>query len=97
MAGASDAHVTVAGNVYMALRNHLRGSLQRVHLDMNCAWKTTRFFTRCLRHLRRSDRGQSHSKVPRAGAEVLSPPPAHSRPGRQVCCHRKAAHTAEYA
>ena len=26
MAGASDAHVTVAGNVYMALRNHLRGS-----------------------------------------------------------------------
>ena len=25
MAGASDAHVTLAGNVFMALRNHLRG------------------------------------------------------------------------
>ena len=25
MVGASDAHVTIAGNVYMALRQHLRG------------------------------------------------------------------------
>ena len=25
MAGASDAHVTVAGNLFMALRTHLRG------------------------------------------------------------------------
>lgn len=26
MAGASEAHVTVASNVFLALRNHLRGS-----------------------------------------------------------------------
>jgi Uma2 family endonuclease len=26
MAGASDAHVTTAGNVFALLRNHLRGS-----------------------------------------------------------------------
>ena len=32
MSGASDAHITVAGNVYMALRNHLRGGPCRVFM-----------------------------------------------------------------
>ncbi len=32
MAGASDAHVTVTGNLYMLLRNHLRGSGCRVYM-----------------------------------------------------------------
>ena len=36
MAGASDAHVTVAGNVYMALRNHLRGSPCSVARPLLC-------------------------------------------------------------
>ncbi len=31
-AGASDAHVTVTGNLYMLLRNHLRGSGCRVYM-----------------------------------------------------------------
>ncbi|WP_373530625.1 Uma2 family endonuclease [Nostoc sp.] len=35
MAGASDAHVTVVGNLFILLRNHLRGSDCRVYmLDM---------------------------------------------------------------
>ncbi|MDF5710386.1 MAG: Uma2 family endonuclease [Nostoc sp. S4] len=35
MAGASDAHVTVVGNLFVLLRNHLRGSGCRVYmLDM---------------------------------------------------------------
>lgn len=32
MAGASDAHVTVSMNVFMLLRNHLRGSGCRVYM-----------------------------------------------------------------
>jgi Uma2 family endonuclease len=33
MAGESKAHNTVAGNVYMALRNHLRGSPCRAYME----------------------------------------------------------------
>lgn len=32
MAGASDAHVTIAGNVFALLRNHVRGSGCRVYI-----------------------------------------------------------------
>ncbi|AKG23838.1 Uma2 family endonuclease [Calothrix sp. 336/3] len=32
MAGASDAHVTLTGNLYMLLRNHHRGSGSRVYM-----------------------------------------------------------------
>jgi len=33
MAGASDAHVTIAGNLFALLRNHLRGSGCRVYMS----------------------------------------------------------------
>ena len=33
MAGAEDRHVTVAGNVYMALRQHLSGSPCRTYMS----------------------------------------------------------------
>lgn len=33
MAGASDAHVTIAGNLFAFLRNHLRGSGCRVYIS----------------------------------------------------------------
>jgi Uma2 family endonuclease len=33
MAGASDAHVTIAGNLFALLRNHLRGSDCRVYIS----------------------------------------------------------------
>jgi len=32
MAGASDAHVTISGNLYMALRGHLRGTPCRTYI-----------------------------------------------------------------
>ena len=33
MAGASDAHVTIAGNIFAILRNHLRGSGCRIYIS----------------------------------------------------------------
>ena len=33
MAGASDAHVTIAGNIFALLRNHVRGSNCRVYIS----------------------------------------------------------------
>lgn len=33
MAGATDAHVTIAGNLFAMLRNHLRGSACRVYIS----------------------------------------------------------------
>lgn len=33
MAGASDAHVTIAGNLFTLLRNHVRGSSYRVYIS----------------------------------------------------------------
>ncbi len=45
MAGASDRHVTIAGNLYMLLRNHLRGSGCRVYIsDMKLKLETKNCF-----------------------------------------------------
>ncbi len=46
MAGATDAHVTIAGNIFALVRNHLRGSDCRVYIsDMKARIeKLNRFF-----------------------------------------------------
>jgi Uma2 family endonuclease len=45
MAGASDAHVTIAGNLFALLRNHLRGSGCRVYIsDMKARLETLNRF-----------------------------------------------------
>jgi Uma2 family endonuclease len=76
MAGATDAHVTIAGNLFALLRNHLRGSDCRVYIsDMKVqVEKANRFFypdvmVSCDRRDRESS---TYKKYPCLIVEVLS-------------------------
>lgn len=101
MAGASDAHVTVAGNVYMALRNHLRGSPcsvfisdMKLRVEEDNAFFYPDVFVTCAE----SDRGQSHSKsapVLVAG-DSTSTTSAYDR-GAKFAAYRKLPTLREYA
>lgn len=101
MAGASDAHVTVAGNVYMALRNHLRGSPcsvfisdMKLRVEEDNAFFYPAVFVTCAE----SDRGQSHSKsAPVLVVEVLSPATSAYDRGAKFAAYRKLPTLREYA
>ncbi len=101
MAGASDAHVTVAGNVYMALRNHLRGSPcsvfisdMKLRVEEDNAFFYPDVFVTCAD----SDRGQSHSKsAPVLVVEVLSPTTSAYDRGAKFAAYRKLPTLREYA
>ena len=101
MAGASDAHVTVAGNVYMALRNHLRGSPcsvfisdMKLRVEEDNAFFCPDVFVTCAE----SDRGQSHSKsAPVLVVEVLSPATSAYDRGAKFAAYRKLPTLREYA
>ena len=101
MAGASDAHVTVAGNVYMALRNHLRGSpcsvfisAMKLRVEEDNAFFYPDVFVTCAD----SDRGQSHSKsAPVLVVEVLSPATSAYDRGAKFAAYRKLPTLREYA
>lgn len=101
MAGASDAHVTVAGNVYMALRNHLRGSPcsvfisdMKLRVEEDNAFFYPDIFVTCAE----SDRGQSHSKsAPVLVVEVLSPATSAYDRGAKFAAYRKLPTLREYA
>lgn len=101
MAGASDAHVTVAGNVYMALRNHLRGSPcsvfisdMKLRVEEDNAFFYPDVFVTCAE----SDRGQSHSKsAPVLVVEVLSPATSAYDRGAKFAAFRKLPTLREYA
>ncbi len=101
MAGASDAHVTVAGNVYMALRNHLRGSpcsvfisAMKLRVEEDNAFFYPDVFVTCAE----SDRGQSHSKsAPVLVVEVLSPATSAYDRGAKFAAYRKLPTLREYA
>ena len=101
MAGASDAHVTVAGNVYMALRNHLRGSPcsvfisdMKLRVEEDNAFFYPDVFVTCAE----SDRGQSHSKsAPVLVVEVLSPAISAYDRGAKFAAYRKLPTLREYA
>ncbi len=101
MAGASDAHVTVAGNVYMALRNHLRGSPcsvfisdMKLRVEEDNAFFYPDVFVTCAE----SDRGQSHSKsAPVLVVEVLSPATSAYDRGAKFAAYRKLPTLREYA
>lgn len=101
MAGASDAHVTVAGNVYMALRNHLRGSPcsvfisdMKLRVEEDNAFFYPDVFVTCAD----SDRGQSHSKsAPVLVVEVLSPATSAYDRGTKFAAYRKLPTLREYA
>lgn len=101
MAGASDAHVTVAGNVYMALRNHLRGSPcsvfisdMKLRVEEDNAFFYPDVFVTCAE----SDRGQSRSKsAPVLVVEVLSPATSAYDRGAKFAAYRKLPTLREYA
>lgn len=101
MAGASDAHVTVAGNVFVALRSHLRGSPcsvfisdMKLHVAQDNAFFYPDVFVTCAE----SDRGQSHSKsAPVLIVEVLSPATSAFDRGAKFAAYRKLPTLREYA
>ena len=101
MAGASDAHVTVALNIAMALRNHLRGSPcsvfisdMKLRVEEDNAFFYPDIFVTCAE----SDRGQSHSKsAPVLVVEVLSPATSAYDRGAKFAAYRKLPTLREYA
>lgn len=94
MAGGDDRHMTVAGNVYMALRQHLRGSPCSVYMSevrtfiqaANCYFYPDVFVT-C------SDRDRAerlHKHDPLLVVEVLSPSTAAFDRGARFAAYRQA-------
>ena len=101
MAGASDAHVTLAGNVFMALRNHLRGgpcsvfiSDMKLRVEADNAFFYPDVFVTCAE----SDRAHSHYKAaPSLVVEVLSPTTSAYDRGAKFAAYRKLPSLREYA
>lgn len=101
MAGASDAHVTIALNVAMALRNHLRGgpcsvfiSDMKLQVQEDNAFFYPDVFVTCDAQ----DRTQSHSKrAPSLVVEVLSPSTSAYDRGAKFASYRKLASLQEVA
>ncbi len=76
MAGASDAHVTIAGNLFAILRNHLRGSGCRVYMSdmrVNLATRKSYYYPDVMVTCNPLDRELTHYKQhPCLIIEVLS-------------------------
>ncbi len=77
MAGASDAHVTISGNFFALLRNHLRGSRCRVFIsDMKARIEELNiyYYPDVLVTCDERDRALStYKRYPKVIIEVLSP------------------------
>lgn len=101
MAGASEAHVTIAGNIYMVLRNHLRGgpcsvfiSVMKLQVAQDNAFHYPDVFVTCAE----ADRARSHFKSePVLVIEVLSPSTSAFDRGAKFASYRKLASLQEYA
>ncbi len=99
-AGASDGHVTIALNLAMALRNHLRGGPCRVfiadmklHVQADNAFYYPDVFVTCAE----ADRAQDQSKsAPSFIAEVLSPSTSAYDRGDKFASYRKLPSLREY-
>lgn len=100
VAGASDAHVTIAGNLYMALRNHLRGghcsvyiSDMKLRVEEDNAFFYPDVFVTCAA----ADREQGQYKsAPSLVVEVLSPSTSAYDRGAKFAAYRKLASLGEY-
>ena len=100
MARASEAHVTLAGNLFMALRNHLRGgpcsvfiSVMKLQVEADNAFFYPDVFVTCAE----SDRAHSHYKAaPSLVVEVLSPTTSAYDRGAQFAAYRKLPSLREY-
>jgi Uma2 family endonuclease len=98
-AGASDAHVTIAGNLFALLRNHVRGGPCRVYqADMKVRVRNEAFFypdvvVTCDERDRRSEYAKEH---PVLVVEVLSETTAAFDRGRKFALYRTLESLREY-
>ena len=100
MAGASDAHVTLALNLAMALRTHLRGgpcsvfiSDMKLRVEADNAYFYPDVFVTCAE----ADRAQPlHKSTPTLLAEVLSPSTSAYDRGAKFAAYRKLPSLREY-
>ena len=101
MAGASEVHVTLALNLAMALRNHLRGgpcsvfiSDMKLRVEADNAFFYPDVFVTCAE----TDRAHSHYKAaPSLVVEVLSPTTSAYDRGAKFAAYRKLPSLREYA
>ena len=100
MAGAQDQHVTVAGNLYMVLRQHLRGSPCRTYMsDMRLQVEASNcyFYPDVLVTCSAKDAANKNSKSePKLLAEVLSPSTAAYDRGLKFAHYRNLSQLEEY-
>lgn len=98
MAGAEDRHVTVSGNLYMALRQHLAGSPFRSFMaDMKLQAGTDVFYPDVLVTCSEADRRSALVKRDALlVAEVLSPSTAGFDRGEKFARYRRIASLREY-
>lgn len=100
MAGAGDAHVTISGNLFMALRAHLRGKPCRVYIaDMKVevASVDAFFYPDVFVSCSAADAALADRKrEPLLLAEVLSPSTASYDRGAKFACYRQLESLQEY-
>lgn len=102
MAGASETHVTVTGNLYMALRSHMRGGPCRVlQTDMKLRVEASDafYYPDILVTCDERDRGPEAAVVkafPLLLAEVLSPSTAGYDHGAKFASYRTLETLREY-
>ena len=100
MAGASDAHVTIALNIAMALRNHLRGGPCSVYISdmkLRVAQDHAFFYPDVFVTCTDADRAQSLWKSePVLVVEVLSPSTSAYDRGAKFAAYRKLRSLREY-
>ncbi len=100
MAGAEDWHVTVAGNLYIALRQHLSGSPCRTYMSdmrLHIAAANSYFYSDVLVTCSALDLASAMVKSePKLIAEVLSPSTAAHDRGLKFSHYRSLASLEEY-
>ncbi len=100
MAGAGEAHVTISGNVFAALRNHLRGTPCRAYItDMKVrvekvdAFFYPDVFVTCSAN---DAMRKNYKTEPKLVAEVLSPSTAAYDRGLKFAYYRELTSLEEY-
>lgn len=100
MAGASESHVTIAGNVFLALRNHLRGGRCSVFIsDMKLQAEQANafFYPDVLVTCAQADQAHRQFKTaPSLIVEVLSPSTAAYDRGDKFAAYRSLPSVREY-
>ncbi|MES2950511.1 MAG: Uma2 family endonuclease [Pseudomonadota bacterium] len=100
MAGAEDRHVTVAGNIYMALRQHLSGSPCRTYMSdmrLHIAAANAYFYPDVMVTCSAQDLASSMVKTePKLITEVLSPGTAAYDRGLKFSHYRSLPSLEEY-